>query len=381
MAYITWTFDDRLPYRARILPRGKVNLLGAVGLGFGAAIAAVKVASIGTAWMTITYLAAAPTSPVSILGSRQMPLFHKTIEMAVVPPGSRPPAFKPRPSEILLAPGVLPVPRSPADQLPSSMTPGLFDAATTTPTGVAPPAEPPPQQVQVPLPPLPPADPAVRSVVNEAAKPPVYIPLPPVLAQRDSLRRRPADEKPQPPGVQLAALPPTTTPVVKAPPTYTPPAAVSPAPGNGMAIYDIAAHTVYLPNGERLEAHSGLGELLDDPRSISERNRGVTPPNIYRLSLRESLFHGVAALRLTPIGDSNMFGRTGLLAHTFMLGPRGDSNGCVSFRDYQRFLQAFQRGEVSRIMVVTHYAGSVPASSHSFSLFDLFTDRHADISR
>ena len=65
--------------------------------------------------------------------------------------------------------------------------------------------------------------------------------------------------------------------------------------------------------------------------------RGSTPPATYRLSLRESLFHGVQALRLTPL-DSNVHGRSGLLAHTFMLGPRGNSNGCVSFRNYRAFL-------------------------------------------
>jgi hypothetical protein len=36
-----------------------------------------------------------------------------------------------------------------------------------------------------------------------------------------------------------------------------------------------------------------------------------------------------------------------------MLGPRGDSNGCVSFRDYNAFLQAFKRGEVKRLVVVS----------------------------
>ena len=38
------------------------------------------------------------------------------------------------------------------------------------------------------------------------------------------------------------------------------------------AIYDIEAHTVYLPNGKRLEAHSGLGHRLDDPRYVKARN-------------------------------------------------------------------------------------------------------------
>jgi hypothetical protein len=79
--------------------------------------------------------------------------------------------------------------------------------------------------------------------------------------------------------------------------------------------------------------------------------RGATPPATYDLKLRESLFHGVEALRLTPI-DSSVFGRAGLLAHTYMLGPNGDSNGCVSFRNYDAFLQAFKRGEVKRLAVV-----------------------------
>ena len=38
-------------------------------------------------------------------------------------------------------------------------------------------------------------------------------------------------------------------------------------------------------------------------------------------------------------GEGAIHGRTGLLAHTYMLGPNGDSNGCVSFRDYDAFLR------------------------------------------
>ncbi len=119
------------------------------------------------------------------------------------------------------------------------------------------------------------------------------------------------------------------------------------------AVYVLAAHTVYMPDGTRLEAHSGLGDRLDNPRYVDEPDRGATPPHLYELTPREEPFHGVQALRLNPIGgESGVFGRVGLLAHTYMLGPRGDSNGCVSFRDYQAFLQAFQRGEVKRLAVV-----------------------------
>ncbi|HYA05236.1 MAG TPA: DUF2778 domain-containing protein [Xanthobacteraceae bacterium] len=120
------------------------------------------------------------------------------------------------------------------------------------------------------------------------------------------------------------------------------------------AIYDIEAHTVYLPDGERLEAHSGLGYRLDDPRYVRDKARGPTPPNVYELALREQLFHGVRAIRLNPVDDGKMFGRDGMLAHTYMLGASGQSFGCVSFRDYQKFLQAFLRGDIDRLVVVPH---------------------------
>ncbi len=123
--------------------------------------------------------------------------------------------------------------------------------------------------------------------------------------------------------------------------------------GSRTAVYDISARTVYLPNGDRLEAHSGLGDKLDDPRYVHVRMRGPTPPNVYQLTLREQLFHGVRAIRLNPVDDSKMFGRAGMLAHTYMLGPNGQSNGCVSFRDYQKFLNAYLRGEVDRLVVVS----------------------------
>jgi Protein of unknown function (DUF2778) len=119
------------------------------------------------------------------------------------------------------------------------------------------------------------------------------------------------------------------------------------------AVYDITAHTVYLPDGTKLDAHSGLGSNLDDPHSSRVRMRGVTPPHIYTLKPRESLFHGVAALRLTPVGGEDaIFGREGLLAHSFMLGPNGDSNGCVSFRDYNAFLDAYRNQGIRKLAVV-----------------------------
>ena len=120
------------------------------------------------------------------------------------------------------------------------------------------------------------------------------------------------------------------------------------------AVYDISARTVYLPDGTRLEAHSGLGSRLDDPRYVHVKMQGATPPHVYELTPREALFHGVPALRLNPIGgEDKIFGRSGLLAHTYMLGPNGDSNGCVSFKDYYAFLNAYRNQGIKRLAVVT----------------------------
>jgi Protein of unknown function (DUF2778) len=134
-------------------------------------------------------------------------------------------------------------------------------------------------------------------------------------------------------------------------------------PGGRTAIYDISAHAVYLPSGERLEAHSGLGSGLDDPRYIGVKGRGPTPPNVYRLVLREQPFHGVRAIRLVPVDEQKMFGRAGILAHPYMLGPNGQSNGCVSFQDYPTFLNAFLRGDVDRLVVVERLEGEPTANA------------------
>ena len=118
------------------------------------------------------------------------------------------------------------------------------------------------------------------------------------------------------------------------------------------AVYNIAAHLVTMPDGTTIEAHSGYGDKLDDPRFVSVQMRGATPPAVYALAPREGSFHGVDALRMTPIGDNRLFGRAGFLAHPYMLGPGGDSNGCVSFKDYDAFLKAYRDGRVNKLVVI-----------------------------
>ncbi|MFE1600668.1 DUF2778 domain-containing protein [Methylobacterium sp. ID0610] len=170
------------------------------------------------------------------------------------------------------------------------------------------------------------------------------------------------------PGLAYAALDPNPVappPIRRLIPTPSPDAA------RLTAIYDISARTVTLPNGERLEAHSGLGPHMDDPRFVHVRMRGATPPGTYDLSEREALFHGVRAIRLNPVGGSGaVHGRVGLLAHTYMLGPSGASNGCVSFKDYERFLQAFLRGEVQRLVVVAGRGQDGPPGDRRIGLSD-----------
>ena len=119
------------------------------------------------------------------------------------------------------------------------------------------------------------------------------------------------------------------------------------------AVYVITEKKVYLPDGTVLEAHSGLGDKMDNPRYAHVRMRGVTPPHVYRLKMREALFHGVEAIRMLPLhGSEAIYGRDGILAHTYMLGPSGQSNGCVSFKDYDTFLEAFKDGKIDRIAVI-----------------------------
>jgi Protein of unknown function (DUF2778) len=128
------------------------------------------------------------------------------------------------------------------------------------------------------------------------------------------------------------------------------------------AVYDISAHAVYMPSGLTLEAHSGIGGLRDDPEHVSVPNLGATPPATYDLKPREASFHGVSALRMTPVEGSDINGRSGLLVHSFMLGVNGDSNGCVSIREYERFLKAFNDGQVNRLVVVPSLSGTTLAS-------------------
>jgi Protein of unknown function (DUF2778) len=131
------------------------------------------------------------------------------------------------------------------------------------------------------------------------------------------------------------------------------------------AVYDIKAHAVYLPSGVVLEAHSGMGSMRDDLDHVNVPMTGATPPAEYELKPRERIFHGVAALRMTPVEGSDIYGRSGLLVHSYMLGTNGDSNGCVSIKDYDRFLKAYNDGEVNRLVVIPSLSGATVATQRA----------------
>jgi len=123
--------------------------------------------------------------------------------------------------------------------------------------------------------------------------------------------------------------------------------------GNGVAVYDISAAKVYMPDGSVLEAHSGVGKMADNARYVNVKMGGPTPPHTYNLKMRERLFHGVEAIRMLPVDGRNKYGRDGFLTHSYLLrGGRAESHGCVAFKDYNKFLRAFKQGKVRQIVVI-----------------------------
>jgi hypothetical protein len=180
-----------------------------------------------------------------------------------------------------------------------------------------------------------------------------------------STAARPARSRSAPQPAPVAAPAATAGKRVRVADLSADPVAPADADTSHTAIYDVAAHTVYLPDGRRLEAHSGLGGYMDDTHHFDMKDRGPTPPNVYNLAMREQIFHGVRAIRLIPVDEDKMFGRDGMLAHSYMLGPNGQSNGCVSFSDYPAFLNAFMKGDIDRLVVVEHLANAPSSKTAS----------------
>lgn len=191
--------------------------------------------------------------------------------------------------------------------------------------------------------------------------------VPREVVPRESIARESiARVAPAPAGPQLAMLPPQQKPSdlgifdkMFGDPDRAAKAIIAANPKT--VLYDITKRAVFMPDGEKLEAHSGFGQYMDDTQSVHRKDVGVTPPNVYTVSFREKPFHGVRALRMKPVGDGNMYGRDGFLTHSFLLGSNGQSNGCISVLDYDKFLKAFEDGKFDRIIVVRNADEPSPA--------------------
>lgn len=203
------------------------------------------------------------------------------------------------------------------------------------------------------------AAPAVHAPDTEIATAPLPLPRPDGAARASVARSAPLAIEPQ-----VASLPPQTEQPGILDKLFGDPdrsAKAFLAANPNTALYDITRRAVYLPDGEKLEAHSGFGQWMDDPASVARKDLGVTPPNVYAVSFREKPFHGVRALRMKPVGSGKMYGRDGILAHSYLLGEAGASNGCLSVRDYDKFLQAFEAGKFNQIIVVRSVDEPSPA--------------------
>jgi hypothetical protein len=229
-----------------------------------------------------------------------------------------------------------------------SLTEQLRDTQTDEPAQSSPPSAQPPTVAAIPLPRSRPVEANLQ--VNDLP------PAPVAQAEERSIWQKITDWVPG--RVQLASLEPNGGILPGTGPSLT-----TLGYDSTTAVYDITARTVYMPDGTKLEAHSGLGSLMDDPSRVNARNAGATPPGIYEMKPREKLFHGVPALRMTPVDGTDTFGRAGLLAHPYMLGPNGDSNGCVSIKNYDHFLKAYRNGEIKRIVVVVRLNDRPPQAA------------------
>ncbi len=362
MTCATATFPQPGLFDGRLFTFGECRRVirgsAAIGLGTIAAAGVVGFVTIAAAWMVSASLSGNPSlHPTPMVRPPTMALSYRYPVLAGVPD-------RPESGQISAAHAVAPnfafeaeFALASAKSTPVKLV--LSTAAALEPAHEV--AAAPPRSSPAPNPappritkaaasmadPMPTGTITARPAPAPTAEPPARAHAPPTRSFEPAKRSEPA------PGPKLAALPPPASspegvPTLRA---YTDLHGL-PGPHSRIAVYDIAAHTVYLPNGDRLEAHSGVGHRMDDPRYVREKNRGPTPPNVYDLKLRGQLFHGVRAIRLNPIDESGMFGRDGMLAHTYMLGPTGQSFGCVSFKNYPAFLRAYLNGEIDRIVVV-----------------------------
>ena len=272
-----------MPYRAAALPNVTAfnvrafalgdyrrKLLGGVALGLGA-VAAIAVvggaATMAAAWMLSSSLSAnAHLRPAGVvaLEAAELPRPHRTLtETAslVGVPHSLYEAPEIAVAELAPAAALAPVRRFPISRPPAQLCARLRQSGS------------PNEQWGTPC------RRRVRRLLRMREIARASMPAPALQAPRAVPMQVPAAPAPAPapaPSPAPATLFTSITDFLK---RLTPRFAynnpdVHPTPDSHTAVYDIESHTVYMPNGERLEAHSGLGSQIDDPRYVSERGEG-----------------------------------------------------------------------------------------------------------
>jgi len=107
------------------------------------------------------------------------------------------------------------------------------------------------------------------------------------------------------------------------------------------------------PMVERSKAFRPGPTLLDDPVQCVTGIAASTPADYLRPdALRSAVPMACRRSAPTPVDENRFFGRERNLVHSYRPGSeRPVERTCISFKDCLRFLQAFQRGEIDRIVV------------------------------
>ena len=263
------------------------KLLGGVALGLGA-VAAVAItggaATMAAAWLLSSSLSSNSNlrpAGVVALEAAELPRPHRTLTETASLVGA--------PHSIYEAPETM------VAELPAAEAPARTAVAAPVAVPLPTPRQAPPKHVaeqtnDIPVPsarPLAAAPSPAPAQQIAAHQTPVQAPAQPTPTQQTPAQLTPAKSEiarapmtpPQPAEPQVPAAP------APAPAPTSPPATASitdflkrltprlaynnpdvRTPDSHTAVYDIEAHTVFMPSGQKLEAHSGLGSRMDDPR-------------------------------------------------------------------------------------------------------------------
>src|SRR5665647_2846493 len=268
MTDTTATFYDVTTFDGRMSPLGECRrvirfLVGGIVVGFGtvaAACALVTTVTVAAVWIANTTLATNPNlhakpfgGPGTLALANGDPALARAADMVFEAKWARASAgavpLVPHPLETPDDRGRQEIAEAPQPTHIAKLTLAAAAAATPANSRLLPPKLTPQRADSVPLPPPRPARHEIaRSSVGQAV---------PQLAAATPSAAATSEKRDPPQQAHNKSMP-------------------LPDSDSRTAVYDLSARTVYLPNGEKLEAHSGLGDKLDDPQYVRVRMRGPT---------------------------------------------------------------------------------------------------------